>query len=103
MANLTETEALAQCIVVGLGENGNAWGKEQASNAAMHLLKLRDSKRIGEAEFKGAYGRLGNHSAMRQQLEKGGVLKVDADDLTRAVKALQALDSKSRADALAKL
>lgn len=103
MANLTTVEALAQCIVVGLGESPTSWAKAQAENALGHLLKLQAAKRIDDGTFKEVFGRLGNHSATRQHLEKQGVLKTEADALGNAIKAFMALDAKKREETLKNL
>lgn len=83
---LTETDALAQCYAASFP--CSAWGKDQATTANKHAAGLFTAGKIDADTFARVGARLGNHSASRQYLEKHGLLSVDQDALSQAIKKL---------------
>lgn len=75
----TSMEAKAFAIALVLSEEPSTWGKAEADKAGKALAKMKADKEIDDAAFMQAYGETcGNHSAMRQVLEKHGMLKGNA-------------------------
>lgn len=87
---LTSTDATAACIGAVLASGASSWGKDQATAANRHLVTMFKAGKVDDATFSDVAGRLGNHSATRQHLEKHALLTVQADALATAIKAFVA-------------
>jgi hypothetical protein len=94
---MTGTDALAYCVARVLSGAPTQWGKDQATLANAALCELKEASLVDSPTFADVAGRLGNHSQMRQFLEKHGLLKVSPDALAHAIKGLLA---KSAAELL---
>lgn len=87
---MTNTEVVASAIAVALDScNNQSWGKAQAEQAVQHATKLFSAGKVEAGEFSTAIGRLGNHSATRQYLEKQGLLAPTRDALYNEIVACQ--------------
>lgn len=72
-------EAKAKAVALVLAEEPSTWGKAEADKASAALQKMLAKNEIDAATFAQCVGEAcGNHSAMRQQLEKFGLLSGNA-------------------------
>lgn len=75
----TSMEAKAFAIALVLSEEPSTWGKAEADKASAILQKQLAKGEIDAQTFAQCVGECcGNHSAMRQVLEKHGMLKGNA-------------------------
>lgn len=75
----TSMEAKAYVIALVLASEPSTWGKAEADGAGKALAKMKADKEIDDAAFMQAFSECcGNHSAMRQVLEKHGLLAGNA-------------------------
>ena len=84
---MTELEASGEAIATAL--NG-AWAKDNADAAVKHLQKLMKAGKIDAETFGNAVIRVsGNHSAMRQDLVRMGLIALEekSSALKTAIKA----------------
>ena len=91
---LTETEALALCLVRNL--DSESFGAKEAEAACATLAMQFEQKRIDSQTFARVNARIGNHSALRQwAIKMGFITAKDAarDALAKEIDRLKALDS----------
>ena len=84
---LTATEIKAKAIAAALASNPSTWGKDQAAQALTVVSKLVKAGKARDEEADQVRAELGNHSAMRQKLEKHSMLNVQDDAFITALKA----------------
>lgn len=94
----TSMEAKAFAIALVLSEEPSTWGKAEADKASAILQKMLKDNEIDANTFAQAVGECcGNHSAMRQVLEKHGLLAGNAAKpawVAECEKQLEAITSK---------
>lgn len=72
---MTELEAKAAAMAHALGATPKAWAKAEADSAGKFLMGLLQAGQIDAATFASASLEvMGNHSAMKQLLEKHGIM-----------------------------
>lgn len=90
---LTACEAKALCLVRNL--NTASFGADQAKAATATLRMLFKSGQVDDATFDEVSAYLGNHSAIRQEMIKQGLIKAEVAEsaLAKEIRRLQALDA----------
>lgn len=83
---MTETEAMGYALAKALRGNPKSFGSDQAKIALTTISALVKSGKLADDEADGARVRLGNHSAIRQHLVAHGLLAIDDDALSTAIK-----------------
>lgn len=90
---LTACEAKALCLVKNL--DTASFGADQAKAANKTAVKLLKSGEIDDDTFAEVSAYLGNHSAIRQEMIKQGLIKAEVAEsaLAKEIRRLQALDA----------
>jgi hypothetical protein len=81
---LTETEVMAKAIAKAISGQ-TTFGKSQCETAMKTVSALVKAGQVSDDDADRARARLGNHSAVRQHLEKHGLITVPADALANAI------------------
>ena len=87
---MTETDAAAYCLYEAI-QGAETFGKAQADKVGEYAQGLMTAGKIDAAIFAAVVMRFGNHSAIRQRLEKYGWFsrKVAQDALEIAMRKLE--------------
>lgn len=113
---MTVMEAKAEAVARVLAGNANAWAKAQADEASKVLQSLLAKGQLSPQDFAQAVTEVsGNHSAMRQLLEKHGLLESQTampaflakaverrGEIEREIAAREAANAKEREEMTAK-
>lgn len=84
---MTEVEALGECLGLVLKDGPSTFGKEHAEKAVNKATQLLGAGVIDAATFGRVVARLGNHSALRQWATMHGFINVEPDALHTHVEA----------------